>query len=105
MGVRSRQVAVHGRDIQLIELGPSDPDGPRGAVVLVHGLAGGAATWGPVLEELDSRAQGYTWIAPDLIGHPNADYSLGGYANEIRDLLAALGHRRATVVGHSLGGG
>src|SRR5882757_1307196 len=103
MSVRSRRVAVHGRDIQLLELGPSGP--PRGAVVLVHGLAGGAATWGAVLEELDSRTHGYTLIAPDLIGHPNADYSLGGYANVIRDLLAALGHRRATVVGHSLGGG
>jgi len=42
---------------------------------------------------------------PDLIGHSQGDYSLGGYANEIRDLLATLGHRRATIIGHSLGGG
>ncbi len=49
-------------------------------------------------------------IAPDLLGHgrsakPRGDYSLGAYASGIRDLLLALGHDRATVVGHSLGGG
>ena len=33
------------------------------------------------------------------------DYSLGAYAVSLRDLLIVLGHRRATVVGHSLGGG
>jgi pimeloyl-ACP methyl ester carboxylesterase len=36
---------------------------------------------------------------------PIGDYSLGAYAVSMRDLLIALGHRRATVVGHSLGGG
>ena len=49
-------------------------------------------------------------IAPDLIGHgesakPRGDYSLGAYAAGVRDLLIALGHERATFVGHSLGGG
>ena len=49
-------------------------------------------------------------IAPDLIGHgdsatPRGDYSLGAHAASIRDLLAAIGVERATIVGHSLGGG
>ena len=49
-------------------------------------------------------------IAPDLLGHgqsakPRGDYSLGAFASGIRDLLLALGHDSATVVGHSLGGG
>ena len=49
-------------------------------------------------------------IAPDLIGHgdsatPRGDYSLGAHAASIRDLLAAIGIERATIVGHSLGGG
>src|SRR5439155_8267570 len=49
-------------------------------------------------------------IAPDLIGHgdsatPRGDYSLGAHAASIRDLLATIGIERATVVGHSLGGG
>src|SRR5436309_1415751 len=55
-------------------------------------------------------AEHYTVIAPDLLGHgqsakPRGDYSLGAYAASVRDLMVALGHRRATVVGHSLGGG
>ena len=36
---------------------------------------------------------------------PRRDCSLGAYASGIRDLLIALGHERATFVGHSLGGG
>ena len=49
-------------------------------------------------------------IAPDLLGHghsdkPRTDYSLAAFAAGLRDLLDAFGIRRATIVGHSLGGG
>src|SRR5438270_95436 len=49
-------------------------------------------------------------IAPDLPGHGASgkapgDYSLGSLASALRDLLVKLGHERATLVGHSLGGG
>src|SRR2546430_16945728 len=55
-------------------------------------------------------ATSHTVIAPDLIGHgdsatPRGDYSIGAHAAVIRDVLAAIGIDRATVVGHSLGGG
>jgi pimeloyl-ACP methyl ester carboxylesterase len=55
-------------------------------------------------------AERHTVIAPDLLGHGQSgsgdgDYSLGAYASGVRDLLVALGHDRATLVGHSLGGG
>ena len=36
---------------------------------------------------------------------PEGDYSLGAHASALRDLLLTLGHKRATFVGHSLGGG
>jgi pimeloyl-ACP methyl ester carboxylesterase len=55
-------------------------------------------------------ARDHTVVAPDLIGHgdsatPRGDYSLGAHAASIRDLLSVIGVERATVVGHSLGGG
>jgi len=76
-------------------------------IVLVHGITSTSATWAKVLPYLAER---FTVIAPDLLGHgesakPRGDYSLGAYASGIRDLLLALGHERATFVGHSLGGG
>lgn len=80
-------------------------EGP--AVLLVHGITSSAATWRWAARRL---AQGHTVIAPDLPGHgesdnPPGDYSLGAYAATLRDLLALLDVPRATVVGHSLGGG
>jgi pimeloyl-ACP methyl ester carboxylesterase len=76
-------------------------------VVLLHGIAGTSATWDEVIPTLAAR---HTVIAPDLLGHgesakPHGDYSLGAYANVVRDLLEALGMGPATIVGHSLGGG
>ena len=76
-------------------------------MLLIHGMAGSSAAWKPILEDLGQHA---TYVAPDLPGHgysdkPRADYSLGAQASFLRDLLAALGHGSATVVGTSLGGG
>jgi pimeloyl-ACP methyl ester carboxylesterase len=59
---------------------------------------------------IDRLAESHTVIAPDLLGHgasdkPRGDYSIAAYANGMRDLLTVLDIERATVVGHSLGGG
>ena len=77
------------------------------AVVLIHGMVNSSRHWEAVALKLADR---YTVIAPDLIGHgdsatPRGDYSLGAHAAVIRDLLATIGIDRATLVGHSLGGG
>src|SRR3954454_11891864 len=82
-------------------------EGEGPVVVLIHGITGRSAQWEPAIEHL---ARHHTVLAPDLLGHgesakPRGDYSLGAYAAGVRDLVAALGHDRATVVGHSLGGG
>ena len=95
------EIALHGHRVFYRAAG----SGP--VVVLVHGITSTSATWANVLPYLAER---FTVIAPDLLGHgdsakPRGDYSLGAYASGIRDLLIALGHERATFVGHSLGGG
>lgn len=80
-------------------------DGPP--IVLIHGMLNSSSHWQSVAQAL---ASDYTVVAPDLIGHgdsaaPRGDYSLGAHAASIRDLLSAIGVDRATIVGHSLGGG
>ena len=76
-------------------------------ILLIHGVGDNSTTWMTVQAKL---AQRFTVIAVDLLGHgqsdkPRADYSTAGYANGMRDLLSVLDIERATVVGHSLGGG
>jgi pimeloyl-ACP methyl ester carboxylesterase len=76
-------------------------------LLLIHGLGGTRQTWRHLIPEL---ARTHTVIAPDLPGHgesdpPAGDYSLGAHACALRDLLLALGYGRATLIGHSLGGG
>jgi pimeloyl-ACP methyl ester carboxylesterase len=92
---------LHGRRVIYRIAGSGPP------IVLIHGMLNSSSHWRSVALALADR---YTVIAPDLIGHgdsaaPRGDYSLGAHAASIRDLLAAVGIERATIVGHSLGGG
>ena len=96
-----REISIHDQRITYRTAG----SGP--VLLLIHGMAGSSTTWRQVMPGL---AQRFTVLAPDLLGHgrsdkPQGDYSLGAFACTLRDLLVALGHERATVVGQSLGGG
>ena len=103
---------LHGARMSYVEACP-DATARRGepeVVVLVHGIAGSAETWDPVLRAYERTGCDRLLLAPELLGHGESagvggDFSLGAYANGLRDLLSVLGHRRVTVVGHSLGGG
>ena len=95
------QIELHGRRVIYRIAGSGPP------VVLIHGMLNSSSHWRSVALNLAGE---HTVIAPDLIGHgdsaaPRGDYSLGAHAASIRDLLAAVGIGRATLVGHSLGGG
>lgn len=95
------EVSLHGHRVNFTIAGQGPP------VVLIHGVAGRAAQWDQTVALL---ADGHTVVAPDLLGHgdsakPRGDYSLGAHASGIRDLLIGLDIDRASVVGHSLGGG
>ena len=101
--IECAQAQVNGHRITYRVAG--DPSLP--VILLVHGITSSSATWIPVIPALAEHAH---VIAPDLLGHgesdkPHTDYSLSALASGLRDLLELLGHRRATVVGHSLGGG
>jgi pimeloyl-ACP methyl ester carboxylesterase len=101
MSTSPSEIVLHGHRVSY----RSGGSGP--VLVLVHGITSSSASWEPALPLLTEH---FTVIAPDLLGHgesakPQGDYSLGAYACLIRDLMVALGHDRATVVGHSLGGG
>lgn len=96
-----RTATVHGRSVGYVEAGSGD------LLLLIHGMAGTAENWSSVIEPL---ALSHTVIAPDFPGHGTSepgggDYSLGSLASGLRDLMLTLGHERATLVGHSLGGG
>lgn len=95
------EIVLHGRRTVYRVAGSGPP------VVLIHGMLNSSSHWQPVARRLAER---HLVIAPDLIGHgdsaaPRGDYSLGAHAASIRDLLSAIGVERATIVGHSLGGG
>src|SRR3954449_3543383 len=95
------EIELHGHTVVYRTMGSGPP------VVLIHGMVNSSRHWRGVAERLAER---HTVIAPDLVGHgdsatPRGDYSLGAHATVIRDLLSALGIGRATVVGHSFGGG
>lgn len=99
--IERAEVSLHGHRVNFNIAGR----GP--AVVLIHGVAGRAGQWDQTVQLL---AENHTVIAPDLLGHgdsakPRGDYSLGAHASGIRDLLVGLRIERASVVGHSLGGG
>ena len=96
-----RHVVLHGDRLAYRVAGEGPP------IVLIHGITSDAGVWERVMPGL---ARSNTVIAPDLPGHgcsdkPKGDYSLGAHACCVRDLLLELGYERATLVGHSLGGG
>ena len=83
-----------------------DPAKPP--LILVHGTRDHARSWDLTAAALVDR---YCVYAPDLRGHGDSDWSVGGnysiidYALDIHALGEHLGLAPSVVVGHSLGGG
>ena len=96
-------VKLDGGDLFVKDEG--DRDDP--AVVLLHGFAASQRWWGRVAPHLERR--GLRVIRPDLLGHGASAMPRGGYAPDdqarrVAALLRKLRVRRATVIGHSMGG-
>jgi pimeloyl-ACP methyl ester carboxylesterase len=101
-----RWVAVGGRWMNVIDIGPTGDAAAAGTIVWIHGLAGSWQNW---LENLPFFARTHRCIAIDLPGFgasemPAQKITIGGYAAAVDELLRALDVPRATVVGNSMGG-
>jgi len=101
---RSRDVILDEGTIHVREWG----DPAAEPVVLIHGIPTHGGLWCDVAAQLSARAR---VIAPDMLGygrssapdgHPVDIVSQAGYMLRV---LNELGVRRATVVGHDIGGG
>lgn len=77
--------------------------------LLVHGFTGSKVDFTRYLDPL--AALGFHAVAPDLRGHGASDkptrpedYSLDRFADDVLELVGALGWDRYAVLGHSMGG-
>jgi len=93
--------------IHCLEAGGAEGvDGSEPPIVMVHGWAGAAADWAPLLRELPRRRRA---IAVDLPGSgqsekPDAPYDLPWILDFLRAFCAAIGAPSIILAGHSLGG-
>jgi pimeloyl-ACP methyl ester carboxylesterase len=77
-------------------------------LILVHGTRDHARSWDQTAAALIDR---YCVYAPDLRGHGDSDWAIGGdysiidYALDVHALGEHIGREPYVVVGHSLGGG
>ncbi len=101
--VVSRFVSVNGLRIHCLETGSlqSEP-----LLLMVHGWAGAAADWDPLLRALPARLHA---IAVDLPGcglsdKPDAAYDMPWFLDALHGLCAALDARQVVLAGHSMGG-
>lgn len=95
-----RTLAVMGGRQAIRECG----SGP--AIVLLHGIGSGSASWLEVAQELGQRARVIAWDAPGY-GDSTPLRSLApdatDYAERLLQMLDAMNIQRCVLVGHSLG--
>jgi len=100
----SRFVDLDGVRVHYQEAGESRAP----ALVLIHGFASSTLVWSKVFLEL--AASGFRVIAVDMLGYGysgkprNGEYTIGGQARLITQLLDRLRITHATFVGSSYGG-
>lgn len=106
-----RDVSANGIRLHIAEMLPPRPGftflSTPPLVLLVHGFAGMWWTMRHLLEPL--AAAGFHAVALDLRGHGDSDKPPRGYdphtlAVDVTNLIRALGHAEALMVGHGVGG-
>jgi pimeloyl-ACP methyl ester carboxylesterase len=102
-GTGGSLMTVDGEGVDVLQDGPHDAP----AVVLIHGLAGSAHWWDPLVPRLEGE---HRVIRVDLLGHGRSakpaggGYAISDQAARVAGVLDQLGVRDAVVVGHSTGG-
>jgi pimeloyl-ACP methyl ester carboxylesterase len=101
----TRSVFHQAGTLRMHALEAGEPSGPL--VVLLHGFPESSESWREVLPTL--AAAGFHAVAPDLRGYartekPDSGYDLDTLADDVVQLVLALGRERAHVVGHDWGG-
>ncbi|MEL7939366.1 MULTISPECIES: alpha/beta fold hydrolase [Pseudomonas] len=98
-----QRLVRHGETVAAVrEAGATDAP----ALVLLHGIGSGAASWLPLAQRLKDRARIIAWDAPGYgESTPLAEAAprAEAYMGRLRELLDALGVRRCLLLGHSLG--
>jgi pimeloyl-ACP methyl ester carboxylesterase len=94
---------VNGMRIHWLAAGANGNEPP---IIMVHGWAGAAADWAPLLRVLPGRIRA---IAVDLPGSgqsdkPDAPYDVPWFLDFLRAFCAAVGAPTIILAGHSLGG-
>lgn len=83
-------------------------DESKPPLVLVHGSRDHARSWDYVVPAFLGH---YAVYAPDLRGHGDSEWTIGGqysvidYVLDLAKLVDVIGKEKVTLIGHSLGGG
>jgi 3-oxoadipate enol-lactonase len=80
--------------------------GARHTLLLLHGIGSNSRSFSAQLAGLGGEFDVVAWDAPGYAdsADPPANFSMADFAESAAGLLAALGWRRAHIVGHSFGG-
>jgi len=103
--VVSRWIEVDGISIHLLDTAPGRDE--LATAILVHGWAGCATDFRPLLDRLSDGSM--RWVAFDFPGcgesdKPDVHYAISGMAEFVERFREALGTATIDVVGDSLGG-
>jgi len=99
---KGRFVSVHGKPVHYLEKGQGNP------VILIHGYLHNTSAW---KRNIDALADKFKVYALDLWGFgysarlKKPEYSFKLYGDQVVGFMDALNIERASLAGHSMGGG
>jgi 4,5:9,10-diseco-3-hydroxy-5,9,17-trioxoandrosta-1(10),2-diene-4-oate hydrolase len=100
-GIENRWINIKGINIHYKVAGEGSP------IILLHGGSNDSSDW---QHNVSSLAESYRVYAPDLIGYglsdkPDVKYSIDYYIDFLDNFMQEMEIEKASLIGHSLGGG